>query len=67
MVAVMFALGYLLALSVRIHRESAIDDARPSDAIIVMGAAEYRGKPSPVLKLRLDHAIELYEHHMAPY
>src|SRR6185312_210655 len=46
MVAVMFALGYLLALSVRIHRESAIDDARPADAIVVMGAAEYGGAPA---------------------
>lgn len=67
MVAVMFALGYLLALSVRIHRESAMDDAKSSDAIVVMGAAEYRGAPSPVLKLRLDHAIELYNRRMAPY
>jgi uncharacterized SAM-binding protein YcdF (DUF218 family) len=67
MVAVMFAFGYLVALSVRIHRESRVDDARVADAIIVMGAAEYRGAPSPVLKLRLDHAIELYRRDMAPY
>ncbi|MCU1329980.1 MAG: hypothetical protein JWN34_5350 [Bryobacterales bacterium] len=32
-----------------------------------MGAAEYRGQPSPVLKLRLDHAVELYQKRLAPY
>ena len=55
----MFALGYLSSLAIRIHRESTFDDARAADVIIVMGAAEYSGRPSPVLKLRLDHAVEL--------
>ena len=63
----MFALGYLVALSVRIGRQSTHDDARPSDVIVVMGAAEYRGHPSPVLKLRLDHAVTLYQQHLAPF
>jgi uncharacterized SAM-binding protein YcdF (DUF218 family) len=67
MVVAMFALGYLSSLAIRIHRESTFDDARPADVIIVMGAAEYRGRPSPVLKLRLDHAVELYRRHLAPY
>ncbi len=63
----MFALGYLVALSVRIGSQSAHDDARPSDVIIVMGAAEYNGHPSPVLKLRLDHAASLYQRHLARF
>jgi uncharacterized SAM-binding protein YcdF (DUF218 family) len=63
----MFAFGYLCSLSARIHREARVDDARPADVIIVMGAAEYRGRPSPVLKLRLDHAVQLYQRHLAPY
>lgn len=63
----MFALGYLIALTVRIGRQSTRDEARPSDVIIVMGAAEYRGHPSPVLKLRLDHAVDLYRMGLAPY
>lgn len=63
----MFALGYLVALSARIYREAAVDDARPADVIVVMGAAEYRGQPSPVLKLRLDHAVQLYRRHLATY
>ena len=67
MVAAMFAIGYLSALSMRIHREALMDDARPADVIIVMGAAEYRGAPSPVLKLRLDHAVQLYRRKLAPY
>jgi uncharacterized SAM-binding protein YcdF (DUF218 family) len=67
MVLVTFLLGYLIALSVRIGRESTIDEARPSDVIVVMGAAEYRGRPSPVLKLRLDRAAELYSRRLAPY
>jgi len=38
------------------------DDARKADAIVVLGAAQYNGHPSPVLKARLDHALELYKH-----
>ena len=63
----MFALGYLIALTIRIGRQSTRDEARPSDVIIVMGAAEYRGHPSPVFKLRLDHAVTLYQQHLAPW
>lgn len=36
------------------------DEARPVDAIVVMGAAQYNGRPSPVLQARLDHAVALY-------
>ena len=36
------------------------DEARKADAIVVLGAAQYNGHPSPVLQARLDHAIELY-------
>lgn len=63
----MFAIGYLLALAARIHREALLDDPRPADVILVMGAAQYRGAPSPVLKLRLDHAVQLYRRRLAPY
>jgi len=60
-------LSYLILLSVRIGNESSRDEAQPADVIVVMGAAEYRGHPSPVLKLRLDHAVQLYQQHLAPY
>ena len=64
---VVFVFGYLISLTIRIGRQSTRDEARAADVIIVMGAAEYRGHPSPVLKLRLDHAVTLYQRHLAPY
>jgi uncharacterized SAM-binding protein YcdF (DUF218 family) len=42
------------------------DQARPAPAIVVLGAAQYNGKPSPVLKARLDHAALLYADSTAP-
>jgi uncharacterized SAM-binding protein YcdF (DUF218 family) len=42
------------------------DDARKADAIVVMGAAQYQGKPSPVLRARLDHALALWQRGLAP-
>ncbi len=42
------------------------DVAQPADAIVVLGAAQYGGRPSPVLRARLDHAIELWERELAP-
>ena len=72
------AIGYIAALlaaaiaisiayiSVRIERQSTRDEAQPADIILVLGAAEYRGRPSPVLKARLDHALELYRRGLAP-
>ena len=43
------------------------DDERPVDAIVVLGAAQYNGRPSTILKARLDHAILLYHAGMAQY
>jgi uncharacterized SAM-binding protein YcdF (DUF218 family) len=42
------------------------DNARPASAIVVLGAAQYVGRPSPVLRARLDHAIVLYNRGLAP-
>ena len=53
-------------LSVRIEEQSTLEEAQPADVILVLGAAEYRGRPSPVLRARLDHALELYERKLAP-
>lgn len=41
------------------------DNARSADAIVVLGAAQYAGRPSPVLKARLDHALQLWERKLA--
>lgn len=50
----------------RIVHASVGDPLRKTDAIVVFGAAEYVGKPSPVLKARLDHAFDLYQAGLAP-
>jgi uncharacterized SAM-binding protein YcdF (DUF218 family) len=42
------------------------DQARPAGAIVVLGAAQYVGRPSPVLRARLDHAITLWRRNLAP-
>ncbi len=42
------------------------DGAQPADAIVVLGAAQYVGRPSPVLRARLDHALELWQRGLAP-
>jgi uncharacterized SAM-binding protein YcdF (DUF218 family) len=59
----MVAIGYL---SVRIGQQSTREEAQPADVILVLGAAEYRGRPSQVLRARLDHALELYNRKLAP-
>ena len=46
--------------------QASLDQDRPADAIVVFGAAEYVGHPSPVFRARLDHARELFARGMAP-
>jgi len=53
-------------LSFRIENASSQDEAQPADVIVVLGAAEYNGRPSPVLRARLDHALGLYQRGLAP-
>jgi uncharacterized SAM-binding protein YcdF (DUF218 family) len=57
---------YFAWTAVQIVAQSERDEARPADAIVVFGAAEYFGKPSPVYRARLDHAFDLYERKLAP-
>ena len=59
--ALLVALSIYWAYLYRQIRTTAVrDDARQADAIVVLGAAQYNGRPSPVLKARLDHAHDLY-------
>ena len=51
---------------VQIESYASQDQAAPADAIGVLGAAEYDGRPSPVYRARLDHALELYHRGIAP-
>jgi uncharacterized SAM-binding protein YcdF (DUF218 family) len=53
-------------VSLQIDRYTVLDQAAPSDAIVVFGAAEYDGRPSPVYRARLDHALQLYRRGIAP-
>lgn len=57
---------YLAVTFVQVWRAARDDQARPAEAIVVFGTAQYNGVPSPVLAARLDHAIELYEKDLAP-
>ena len=57
---------WTLVIGQRIVAQSRVDQARPADAIVVFGAAEYVGKPSPVFRARLDHGYDLFQQHLAP-
>ncbi len=50
----------------QIHHAAMADQAGPADVIAVFGAAEYNGRPSPVLNARLEHALTLYQRGFAP-
>jgi uncharacterized SAM-binding protein YcdF (DUF218 family) len=54
------------ATTARIWQQGATDEQRPVDAIVVLGAAQYDGRPSPVFEARLDHAVGLFEDGIAP-
>lgn len=57
-------LGSIVAfgwMAFRIWDTGGRDDQRPADAIVVLGAAQYDGRPSAILRARLDHAIALFE------
>ena len=61
----------LIALSltfsaVEVVRTASLEEVQPADAIVVFGAAEYSGHPSPVLRARLDHAFDIFDHGEAP-
>jgi uncharacterized SAM-binding protein YcdF (DUF218 family) len=63
----LFALAYAeRSLYLAIREQAARDEATPADALVIFGAAEYNGAPSPVLKGRLDHALNLEEQGLAP-
>ncbi len=64
------ALGLLTisiaGISLRIVRTADQEEIHHGDAIVVFGAAEYAGRPSPVYRARLDHAFDLFQHGVAP-
>lgn len=67
LVAMLGALGVAYGVSLAfVWRAAREDQRRPAGAIVVLGAAQYNGRPSPVLKARLDHALELQRAGLAP-
>jgi uncharacterized SAM-binding protein YcdF (DUF218 family) len=65
-IAVLAVPVYLLVTLGQVWTATRWDDRSPTDAIVVMGAAQYDGRPSPVLQARLDHALDLYRAGVAP-
>ena len=59
-------LAYLAVTFVQVWLAGRRDGARPAQAIVVLGAAQYDGRPSPVLRARLDHTADLYDRGLAP-
>jgi uncharacterized SAM-binding protein YcdF (DUF218 family) len=57
---------FLVATAVEVVETASRQEVHRADAIVVFGAAEYSGRPSPVLKARLDHALELFHQGVAP-
>ncbi|HLI50415.1 MAG TPA: YdcF family protein [Thermomicrobiaceae bacterium] len=66
-VAIVVAIIIIICwLGIAIYSQARHDETAPADAILVMGTAQYDGRPSPVLQARLDHALQLYQEHYAP-
>ncbi|HEY7590548.1 MAG TPA: YdcF family protein [Candidatus Limnocylindrales bacterium] len=65
-VAVVASLFVAAYATFRIWQQGGRDEKRPADAIVVLGAAQYDGRPSPVFRARLEHAVSLYLEGYAP-
>ena len=63
-VAALYALGTVAMVWTAATRDEVGE--RPAEAIIVLGAAQYNGRPSPVLQARLEHTLKLYRRGVAP-
>jgi uncharacterized SAM-binding protein YcdF (DUF218 family) len=63
---VVITVAYLLLSFWQVRSTGRSDEARPVEAIVVMGAAQYDGRPSPQLAARLDHVVELWAQDLAP-
>jgi uncharacterized SAM-binding protein YcdF (DUF218 family) len=59
-------IGALAAVARSVIRDSSKQDLQRADVIIIFGAAEYAGRPSPVFRARLDHANDLFHRGLAP-
>src|ERR1700730_10119155 len=64
--AVVSIVAFLAITAVQVVHTASLEEIHPADAIVVFGAAEYSGRPSPVLRARLDHALEVFHRRVAP-
>ena len=64
--AAVCGLVLLAVTAARVIHTASLQEIHPADAIVVFGAAEYAGRPSPVLRARLDHALALFTRGVAP-
>ena len=67
LIILLVVVGWCLWVYRQIEYTAHIDNAEHADAIAVFGAAEYAGRPSPVLHARLDKAVALYQRGIAPF
>ena len=56
---------FLIVTAVQVAHTASLQEVHPADAIVVFGAAEYSGRPSPVLRARLDHALAVFHRGVA--
>ena len=59
-------LVFLAVTALQVVHSASLQEMNRADAIVVFGAAEYYGRPSPVLRARLNHAFDLYQLRLAP-
>ena len=64
--AVLVAVLIVGGVTLRVIQIGHLDERSPADAIVVLGAAQYDGEPSPIFQARLDHAAALYRDGVAP-
>src|SRR5271169_2950137 len=64
--AVVAVVAFLAVTAVQVVHTASLEEIHPADAIVVFGAAEYSGRPSPVLRARLDHALAVFHRGVAP-
>lgn len=65
-VILLLIVAYAVGTALAVISHSRKDETRQADAIIVFGAAEYAGKPSPIYRARLEHALSLFQRGLAP-
>src|SRR5882724_9508285 len=64
--AALVVVAFLVMACSGIVQAASLQELTHADAIVIFGAAEYSGRPSPVLKARLDHGLDVFHHGVAP-